>query len=133
MRHSVVDLAAAGIHLRGIVVRPARHGNDFADLQALREAYGAGWGDGTDRFSRCGRDAMRSPQDGPPRVRAVRLHVNRLAQLFALLEPPRDVGDFYRASHDMLCPTCRDAYINHAVDPRDTFLHLLCNGARVKL
>lgn len=41
---------------------------------------------------------------------------------------------FYRASGDCPCPVCEQTYADHEFDvPGHHFLHVLCNGNRVKL
>jgi hypothetical protein len=57
--------------------------------------------------------------DASPDPRAVRRWINRLVQLFALLEPEHEEGDYHRASHLMICPACD--------------VTMLCSGERVKL
>lgn len=41
--------------------------------------------------------------------------------------------DFIRASGDVVCAVCGKTYFNHRVDGRLTWLHVLCDGTRVKL
>ena len=52
---------------------------------------------------------------------------------------PEPSGEDYRASKDCVCPICRQECIRHPLDfwelsySGDPFLHVLCNGDRVKL
>lgn len=46
---------------------------------------------------------------------------------------PESTRDWYRAAGDCLCPKCGFEYRSHPVDSTDEFLHVLCNGDRVKL
>lgn len=53
-----------------------------------------------------------------------------------LLDPlpaARESGEWCRASGDCVCERCLLEFRLHPVDPRDEFLHVLCNGDRVKL
>lgn len=51
----------------------------------------------------------------------------------------RDERKCYRAHQDCRCPKCGKRYIDHPMDLRslswqdEPFLHVLCNGDRVKL
>jgi hypothetical protein len=67
----------------------------------------------------------------PARVR--RVVVNRIAELLLLVVDEGSYADFYRANHECMCPACGEAYWRHAVDPFERYLHVLCNGDRVKL
>jgi len=40
---------------------------------------------------------------------------------------------FFRASGDCLCPRCSYEYWKHPEDAVEEWLHVLCNGERVKL
>jgi hypothetical protein len=72
--------------------------------------------------------------EGGPRARAwLRRRLNGLATLLELLRPERAVNDFYRASGNVRCDLCDEEYRRHAEDPRNSLLHMLCNGERVKL
>ncbi len=77
-----------------------------------------------------------TPEHPSPRFLLRRI-VNRLAAVILLAQGPEASeearADFYRASHEMTCPTCGETYLRHVVDPLDTWLHVLCNGERVKL
>lgn len=50
-----------------------------------------------------------------------------------------DAVDFYRASGNCICEQCGEFYICHEMDREhlgfqgEPFLHILCNGDRVKL
>jgi hypothetical protein len=65
--------------------------------------------------------------------RALRRIVNRLAQVIALVRRPADEHDWQRASGAVECEVCGDVYFNHATDPLVPWLHMLCDGRRVKL
>lgn len=58
--------------------------------------------------------------------------LNRLAQVFALVEPVED-DDWYRAGGTVVCEVCGWEYRDHADDPREPWMTLLCDGRRVKL
>lgn len=73
-----------------------------------------------------------TPDITTPEARRIRRWVNRLAQLLALAGPEPDPDDWYRAGN-CICEICGDDYHHHAVDPRDPWLTLLCDGSRVKL
>lgn len=47
--------------------------------------------------------------------------------------PPKQMREWYRSAGDCLCPLCDREYRLHPSDPEDEFLHILCNGDRVKL
>ncbi len=66
------------------------------------------------------------------RPSAARRWLNRLAQVFMLCEPEWD-GEAMRTSHLMQCEACGWLYIEHAADPREPYLNVLCDGRRVKL
>ena len=68
-----------------------------------------------------------------PAPRRVRRWINKLAALLSLTDPAREADDFFRADGRVECHTCATPYFEHAQDPRDPWLHILCDGARVKL
>lgn len=76
---------------------------------------------------------MSAPAEVAPRPRAVRRWLNKLAQTLELMKPAREPDDMYRADGRIICESCGSEYWRHAEDPRDTHLHMLCNGDRVKL
>lgn len=68
---------------------------------------------------------------GPPPARAVRRRVNLLAALLELAKP-RAFAAFNYAAGDLRCPSCADAYRNHAAEPLAPGLFILCDGRRIK-
>ncbi len=62
----------------------------------------------------------------------------RLRLVRKLTPLPPDMGNWYRACGDCLCE-CGHAYSLHPLDPDDldwegaAYMHVLCNGDRVKL
>lgn len=68
------------------------------------------------------------------------LDIEQLA-LAALAETEEQLVPFKRAGHDCVCPECFSKYGEHPLDRRpeargdndQPFLHVLCNGERVKL
>lgn len=62
--------------------------------------------------------------------------INRLVAVLLFAEGPdaRDIerGNFRRAG-DCVCSDCGASYSRHVRDPWDPWLHVLCDGWRVKL
>lgn len=76
------------------------------------------------------RDEM-SPEDRWARAWRLR-KVRQLIGLLLLLRPPMG-DDFVRAGGDVECFICGALYRDHVQDPRDPWLHCICDGHRVKL
>lgn len=85
---------------------------------------------GTEECRRCEGSGL---EDGPRARGWLRRRLNGLTELLALVKHERDAGDFHHADGRCICSFCGESYSNHAVDPRDRFLHVLCDGWRVKL
>lgn len=86
--------------------------------------------------------ARKRPRGGPVsapayRVGAVRRWLRRLAELFLLAEGEsagrKAREDMYRANGACVCAACGDLYFDHARDPFEPCLNVLCSGERVKL
>lgn len=74
-----------------------------------------------------------SAQDPALDPRRVRRWINRFAALLSLASPEPDPDAWYRADGRMVCPECGALYFDHAKDPREPWLEMLCNGDRAKL
>jgi hypothetical protein len=62
--------------------------------------------------------------------RALRMILRKLTQIFALLRRPVDDG---RAGGGCLCERCGRLYVDHAQDPLERWMTILCDGTMVKL
>lgn len=69
-------------------------------------------------------------QDVAHGLRALRIIIRWLTQLFALVTPIRD--DWYRAGN-MVCDHCGLEYLDHVSHPIEPWLTILCSGNMVKL
>lgn len=73
---------------------------------------------------------MRFPSPGYKRA------LHRLVQFLLFLRAEEDAPKreaFVRAGGNVVCETCGFEYHDHAQDPVDEWLHVLCSGERVKL
>lgn len=76
-----------------------------------------------------------------PRLTGVKVDlVQQVDKLFMLYGPlPKQTREEYRAAKDCICDYCRQIYIKHPLDHYEEsydgsyYLHVLCNGDRVKL
>ena len=60
--------------------------------------------------------------------REIRIHLKQ-----KLTPQPEWTFEWFRAAGDCECPVCGHEYRLHPVDETDEWLHVLCNGERVKL
>lgn len=58
--------------------------------------------------------------------------IKKLALIIELARPT-PFGEWFRAGGDVICEACGFEYWRHICDPCDPFLHILCDGSRVKL
>ncbi len=63
--------------------------------------------------------------------------LERLRAMLRALRPKRIVArmdkEWYRASGDCVCKVCCEPYSRHPLAATEDWLHVLCDGARVKL
>jgi len=71
---------------------------------------------------------------------AAEMFKNKYLYLLVKLDPlPAPTREWYRSASDCICEGCGYEYRYHPLDPHDLsydgqpFMHVLCNGDRVKL